>query len=101
MDFSAPGFHVGCSGVSRDGCDPGQELCGVQPQTLLHFQTSTGVGLEIRRNPLCRAAWASAWNAAGGDRRDPFSYTHLIAASGRTTRLQACLTNPGPDDPAQ
>ena len=121
MASSARGFHVGCSGISCDGRDPGQELCGVQPQTLLHIQTPTGVGLEIRYNPLCRAAWARVWNAADGDRltlatpgrptqsvsvaglgkRDPFIYTDLIAASGKATRLQACVTSPGPDDPAQ
>ena len=121
MAASARGFHVGCSGVACDGRDPGQELCGVEPQTLLHVQTPAGVGLEIRYNPLCHAAWARVWNAADGDRltlatpghptqsvtvadlgkRDPFIYTDLIAASGRATRLQACLTSPGPDDPAQ
>ncbi|WP_427917274.1 DUF2690 domain-containing protein [Streptomyces sp. cg40] len=121
MASSARGFRVGCSGVSCDGRDPGQELCGVQPQTLLHIETPAGVGLEIRYNPLCRAAWARVWNAADGDRltlttpghptqsvdvadlgkRDPFIYTDLIAASDRATRLQACLTRPGPDDPAQ
>jgi hypothetical protein len=77
--------------------------------------------LEIRYNPLCRAAWARVWNAADGDRltlatpggpaqsvtvadlgkRDPFIYTDLIAASGKATRLEACLTSPGPDDPAR
>lgn len=87
----------------------------------LHIQTPTGVGLEIRYNPLCRAARARVWNAADGDRltlatpghptqgvtvadlgrRDPFIYTDLIDASGRATRLKACLASPGPDDPAQ
>ncbi|MBK3573473.1 DUF2690 domain-containing protein [Streptomyces sp. MBT65] len=118
---STRGFRVGCSGVACDGHDPGQELCGVQPQTLLHIQTPTGVGMEIRYNPLCRAAWARVWNAAAGDRltlatpgrpaqsvtvadlgkRDPFIYTDLIATSGKATRLKACLTSPGAGDPAQ
>ncbi|WP_019071943.1 DUF2690 domain-containing protein [Streptomyces hokutonensis] len=87
----------------------------------LHIQTPTGVGLEIRYNPLCCAAWAGVWNAADGDRltlatpghstqgvtvadlgrRDPFIYTDLIDASGRATRLKACLASSGPDDPAR
>ena len=79
------------------------------------------MGLEIRYNPLRHAAWAGVWNAVDGDmltlaapglptqsvtvtnlgRRDPFVYTDLIAAGSRATRLEACLTTPGPDDPAQ
>ncbi|MFI5879090.1 DUF2690 domain-containing protein [Streptomyces sp. NPDC051554] len=118
---SGGGFHVGCSGASCDGHDPGQESCGVQPQTLLHVQTPAGVGLEIRYNPQCHAAWARVWNAVDGDmltlaapghptqsvtvtnlgKRDPFVYTDLMSAGSKATRLEACLTIPGPDDPGQ
>ncbi|TDT98395.1 helix-turn-helix protein [Streptomyces sp. 846.5] len=113
---SMVGFHVGCTGTACNGLDPGTTLCGVEPQTLLHVQTATGVGLEIRYNPLCQAAWARVWNAATDDTLtfstpgqpsqsttvshpsniDPFSYTPLVAVAGKSLPLKACVTiSPG------
>ncbi|MFC1438673.1 DUF2690 domain-containing protein [Streptacidiphilus sp. N1-10] len=109
---SSSAFHVGCTGAACDGLDPGTELCGVEPQTLLHVQTPAGVGLEIRYNPLCQAAWARVWNARSGDRLslstqgrptqsatvshpsnvDPFVYTRLVAIAGGSAPLKACVT---------
>ncbi|SEM63843.1 helix-turn-helix domain-containing protein [Streptacidiphilus jiangxiensis] len=108
---SSESFHVRCTGTACNGQDPGTALCGVEPQTLLEVQTPAGVGLEIRYNPLCQAAWARVWNAASGDRlsfsvqgqptqrasvshpsnQDPFVYTHLVAVPGDSTRLTACV----------
>lgn len=105
-------FHVGCTGAACDGQDPGTTLCGVEPQTLLQVQTPAGVGLEIRYQPLCRAAWARVWNARSGDRLslstqgrptqsvtvshasdvDPFVVTRLVAVAGRSSPLKACVT---------
>ncbi|MFF7470278.1 DUF2690 domain-containing protein [Streptomyces sp. NPDC008092] len=113
------GFHVGCTGVACDGKDPGPVLCGVEPKTLLHVQTRTGIGLEIRYNPLCRAAWARVWNApadstltftvpgrptqrvtvAHADDTDPFVYTGLAAVTAHGPDMKACVT-PGPGSPA-
>ncbi|MEU9451585.1 DUF2690 domain-containing protein [Streptomyces sp. NPDC048277] len=117
-DASA-GFRVGCTGVACNGKDPGPPLCGVEPKTLLHVQTPTGIGLEIRYNPLCRAAWARVWNAPTGstltftvpgqptqrvtaahaDDTDPFVYTDLAAVPGHGHDMKACVT-PGPKTPA-
>ncbi|MFJ9705943.1 DUF2690 domain-containing protein [Streptomyces sp. NPDC101234] len=116
-DASA-GFHVGCTGVACNGKDPGPPLCGVEPKTLLHVQTPTGIGLEIRYNPLCRAAWARVWNAPTGstltftvpgqptqrvtaahaDNTDPFVYTDLAAVPGHGHDMRACVT-PRPQTP--
>ncbi|MEV7393146.1 DUF2690 domain-containing protein [Streptomyces sp. NPDC091215] len=116
---ASTGFHVGCTGSACDGKDPGPVLCGVEPKTLLHVQTPTGVGLEIRYNPLCRAAWARMWNAAAGstltftvpgqptqrvtaahaDNTDPFVYTGLAAVTGHGPDMKACVTRaPRPPD---
>ena len=116
---ASTGFHVGCTGTACNGQDPGTALCGVEPQTLLHVQTPAGVGLEIRYNPLCKAAWARVWNADSGDRltfsfpgqpsqsttvvhssdSDPFSYTRLVAVPGKSSLLKACVTmGPGKAD---
>ena len=113
------GFHVGCTGTACDGKDPGPVLCGVEPKTLLHMQTPTGVGLEIRYNPLCQAAWARVWNAPVGstltftvpgqptqrvtvahaDNTDPFVYTGLAAVTGHGPAMKACVTrSPNPPD---
>ncbi|MCQ4079773.1 XRE family transcriptional regulator [Streptomyces sp. RB6PN25] len=109
---SVSGFHVACTGMSCNGRDPGTALCGVEPQTLLHVQTPAGAGLEIRYNPVCRAAWARVWNAPTGDvlaitvpgqppqrvtvahgrNLDPFVYTPLIAVLSSESQLRACLT---------
>ncbi|MBX7554048.1 XRE family transcriptional regulator [Streptomyces sp. tea 10] len=106
------GFHVSCSGAACNGQDPGVTLCGVEPQTLLDVVTPGGAGLEIRSNPLCRAAWARVWNTRLGDRLtlstrgepeqsvtvddpslvDAFVYTPLIALPARHAPLTACLT---------
>ncbi|MEU2772744.1 DUF2690 domain-containing protein [Streptomyces sp. NPDC007162] len=116
---ASAGFHVGCTGTACDGKDPGPVLCGVEPKTLLHVQTPAGVGLEIRYNPLCRAAWARVWNAPAGstltfttpDRpaqrvtvahahdTDPFVYTGLAAVAGRGSAMRACLTSPSGGPP--
>ncbi|OIJ87696.1 helix-turn-helix domain-containing protein [Streptomyces monashensis] len=108
------GFHVSCSGAACNGRDPGVTLCGVEPQTLLNVVTPGGAGLEIRSNPLCRAAWARVWNTRLGDRLtvsargepqqsvtvddprllDAFVYTTLIALPARHSPLTACLTTP-------
>jgi transcriptional regulator with XRE-family HTH domain len=113
------GFHVGCTGTACDGKDPGPVLCGVEPKTLLHAQTPTGVGLEIRYNPLCRAAWARVWNAPVGstltfttpgrpaqrvtvaraDGTDPFVYTGLAAVAGRGSTMRACVAPPSGSAP--
>ncbi|MER7178920.1 DUF2690 domain-containing protein [Streptomyces hyaluromycini] len=109
---SAAAFRVGCTGSACDGLDPGVEKCGVEPETLLHAQIPAGFGLEIRYSPMCRAAWARVWNTAVGDtlsftvpgrprqsvtvarRSDAagFVYTDLVAVTGRTARLTACLS---------
>lgn len=109
---ASTGFHVGCTGTPCNGQDPGTALCGVEPQTLFHIQTPAGIGLEIRYNPLCQAAWARVWNADSGDRltfsipgrppqsatvshpidRDPFTYTRLVAVAGKSSPLKACVT---------
>ncbi|MFJ9908286.1 DUF2690 domain-containing protein [Streptomyces sp. NPDC101152] len=114
---SGGGFHVSCRGAACNGRDPGVALCGVEPQTLLDLVTPTGAGLEIRYNPLCRAAWARVWNTRVRDRltlsahdepqqsvtvndpalRDAFVYTPLIAVPGPHATLTACLvTSPRP-----
>ena len=106
------GFHVACTGSACSGHDPQVTGCGVEPQTLIHEQTPSGFGLEIRYNPLCRAAWARVWNVAPGDRLtlssrglpaqsvsvthpsdiDPFVYTPLLATAPGSV-LTACVTN--------
>ncbi|WP_369386377.1 DUF2690 domain-containing protein [Streptomyces sp. CG1] len=109
---ASTGFHVGCTGIACNGKDPGVTLCGVEPKTLLHVQAPTGIGLEIRYNPLCRAAWARVWNAPPGNiltftvpgqpaqrvavahtgDTDPFVYTALAAVPGRGSAMKACVT---------
>ncbi|MFC1418112.1 helix-turn-helix domain-containing protein [Streptacidiphilus cavernicola] len=111
---ASSGFHVGCTGTRCTAMDPGTTGCGVSPETLLHQQIPGGFGLEIRYNPLCRAAWARAWNAAPGDvltlsipgqptqrltvahpsNLDPFVYTPLIAAPTSGATLTACIAAP-------
>ncbi|MEY9962437.1 hypothetical protein ABIA33_000463 [Streptacidiphilus sp. MAP12-16] len=113
---SASGFHVGCVGDACNGLDPGPTLCGVEPETLLHQSTPSGAGMEVRYNPLCRAAWARTWNTQLGDRLtlsepgaptqdvtmndphrlDAFAYTPLVALTGSGTSLKVCLTTPSP-----
>ncbi|MFJ9631514.1 DUF2690 domain-containing protein [Streptomyces sp. NPDC101175] len=108
---STEAFHVGCTGTACDGLDPGVEKCGVEPRTLLHRQTRSGFGLEIRYSPTCRAAWARVWSTRLGDvltftapgrprqsvtvtlssEADGFVYTALAAVTGPATRLTACL----------
>ena len=110
--LASVGFHVGCVGTACNGRDPGVELCGVEPQTLLHEQEPGGLGLEIRYNPLCRAAWARVWNAVSGDKltltvpgqpeqsvtveiagkSDPFVYTSLVDVPGHGPAMRACVT---------
>ncbi|WP_146214487.1 XRE family transcriptional regulator [Streptomyces sp. ICBB 8177] len=105
------GFHVGCTGTGCDGRDPGVTLCGVEPQTLLHTLAVGGAGLEVRYNPLCRAAWARMWHTRVGatlslssagrpaqsvtvkDARatDQFVYTDMVAVSSGHTPLKVCL----------
>lgn len=68
LPSTASGIRVLCTGADCDGRDPGTERCGVQPQTLLHLQTPSRAGLEIRYNPLCRAVWARVWNTRLADR---------------------------------
>ncbi|MEZ0089789.1 DUF2690 domain-containing protein [Streptacidiphilus sp. EB129] len=112
---SHDGFHVGCTGAACGGLDPQAALCGVQPQTLADFRTTTGAVLEIRYNPLCRAAWARTWNTGIGDRiaisapgestrsvdvrdlaaSERFLYTPMIPVAGTGTVLTACLTPHG------
>ncbi|MFF5303847.1 DUF2690 domain-containing protein [Streptomyces sp. NPDC013161] len=109
---SASGFHVGCVAGACTGRDPGVNLCGVEPQTLLHRLTPSGAGLEVRYNPLCRAVWARVWNTRLGDRLtlsepgqptqsiavhnthelDAFVYTPLLGLHRGGTPLTACLS---------
>ncbi|MET8980504.1 DUF2690 domain-containing protein [Streptomyces sp. NPDC004539] len=110
----SPASPVGCTGTACNGKDPGPVLCGLTPKTLLHTQTPTGIGLEIRYNPLCRAAWARVWNAPAGTTltftvpgqptqhvtvthapdTDPFIYTGLAALLGPGPDISACVTPP-------
>lgn len=79
------------------------------------WQTLAGVGLEIRYNPQCEAAWARIWGAQVGDTltlaargaptqtirisnpRDAsdFAYTPMIFVAGGHTSLRACITAAG------
>lgn len=109
------GFHVACTGVACNGLDPQATSCGVEPDTLLHRQVRAGFGLDIRYNPMCRAAWARVWNLSPGGRLtfsvagqpvqsvtdtrardlDPFLYTPLAAVTGSHLTLRACVTEQG------
>jgi transcriptional regulator with XRE-family HTH domain len=116
---SSAGFHVACTGAACDGKDPQTTLCGVEPDTVLHRQVPGGFGLEIRYNPMCRAAWARVWNVSRGDRLsfsaagqpvqsvtdtrsggvDPFVYTPLAGITGGHRTLRACVTLHGSPRP--
>jgi transcriptional regulator with XRE-family HTH domain len=105
-------FQVGCIGTGCTGLDPGPTDCGVQPETLLNMQTTPlGAGLEIRYNPLCRAAWARVWNTHLGDRlslslpgqpteqktikpgqQEAFIYTNMVALTDDRLPLTACIS---------
>ena len=112
---TATGFHVGCGGGSCQGADPTAMLCGVEPDTLFQQQTPTGADLQIRYNPLCRAAWARAWATRVGDvltiaapdqpsrsvrvadayAAQTFQYTPMVSAVAPGTPLRICLVPPG------
>ncbi|MBC3839688.1 DUF2690 domain-containing protein [Streptacidiphilus sp. 4-A2] len=83
---AAPGVvRILCHGASCDGRDPQQMNCGVTPQTLGDYPTSTGAELEIRYNAQCQAAWTRAWTTQVGDRIS-------ISTPGEPTRTTA-ITN--------
>ncbi|WP_377267646.1 DUF2690 domain-containing protein [Peterkaempfera sp. SMS 1(5)a] len=113
---TASGFRVGCTGAACDGRSPETTLCGVAPQTLLELLPAKGAGLEVRYQPLCRAAWARTWNNRLGDKltlSEPgaptqdvtvtdsqnlagFTYTPLLALTGGSHALRVCLTTSEP-----
>ncbi|SEO29768.1 helix-turn-helix domain-containing protein [Actinacidiphila rubida] len=117
---TASAFHVGCTGAACDGRSPETTLCGVAPQTLLELLPAKGAGLEVRYQPLCRAAWARTWNNRLGDKltlSEPgaptqavtvadshalygFTYTPLIALTGGHAALRVCLTTLAPSSTA-
>lgn len=100
-----------CQGAGCNGQDPQLTLCGVQGRPLTEQVTAGGVGLEIRYNPRCRAAWARFWNTHVGDTLtlttpgqpaeavrvadpryvDAFTYTPLIYVAGSGTALKVCI----------
>jgi hypothetical protein len=87
----------------------------MQPRTLQNLQTPTGIGLEIRYNPQCQAAWARIWHARIGDtltltapgaptqtirvsdaqESSGFTYTPMIFVSSNSTLLKACVSTAG------
>jgi hypothetical protein len=108
------GFHVDCVGAACDGLNPVTTLCGVEPETLMELLPAQGAGLEVRYQPLCRAAWARTWNDQLGDRLtlsepgaptqgvtltdphklDGFTDTPLLALTAAPLRV--CLTTSSP-----
>lgn len=110
-----PTFQVGCTGSACTGEDPTPTLCGVEPRTLMNRQLADGVGLEVRYNPLCRAAWARFWNTHVGDAltlsapreapqhvavrdradTDAFLYTPMLAVPSAGGALRVCVTPAG------
>ena len=107
--------NVTCQGAECTGLDPGLTLCGVQPHTLQQLQTPSGIVLEVRYNPQCRAAWARIWQTRIGDtltlaapgmhtqsarvsdvaESNGFTYTPMIFVSGSTVPLKACVSSAG------
>ncbi|WP_084719130.1 helix-turn-helix domain-containing protein [Streptacidiphilus carbonis] len=120
LSSTTSGFHVGCVGTACNGLDPGTTLCGVEPETLLELLPRNGAGLEVRYQPLCRAAWARTWNNQLGDKLtlsrpgaptqvvtvtdphllDAFSYTPLLAFTSNGAPLKVCLTTFSPPSPS-
>ena len=113
---SLTAYHVGCTGSSCQGADPGTMNCGVQPDTLLQSRTSAGAGVEIRYNARCESAWTRAWSTQVGDEltitapgeptrsvrvttsyaAQTFLYTPMVSVGAPGTVLRACLTPPAP-----
>jgi transcriptional regulator with XRE-family HTH domain len=112
---SPPAFQANCTGPACTGQNPSPTLCGVDPQTLLNRQLPDGVGLEVRYNPLCHAAWARFWNTQVGDTltlsapheasqqvsvrdqasTDAFLYTPMLATRSEGGPLRVCFTPVG------
>jgi transcriptional regulator with XRE-family HTH domain len=104
-----------CHGASCTGQDPGLTLCGIQARPLQQQETPNGIGLEVRYNPVCRAAWARFWNTHVGDsltvttagqptqtiriatpqQANDFAYTPMIFVTGAGVTLRACVTPAG------
>ncbi|MEY9895095.1 transcriptional regulator with XRE-family HTH domain [Catenulispora sp. MAP5-51] len=104
-----------CHGAACVGRDPGLTLCGIQAQPLQQQETPTGIGLDIRYNPVCQTAWARFWNTHVGDsltitasggpaqsvriadpkEADDFSYTPMLFVAGPGVTLRACITPAG------
>ncbi|MGI5440495.1 DUF2690 domain-containing protein [Streptomyces shenzhenensis] len=66
-----------CHQASCEGQDPIRMVCGITPDTLATYRTTTGAHIELRYNDKCGAAWARTWGTQIGDRTD-------ITANGPT-----------------
>ncbi|MEU9994162.1 DUF2690 domain-containing protein [Streptomyces sp. NPDC050848] len=57
-----------CHGTDCEGRDPMRMVCGIGPDTLTTYRTTTGAHVELRYSEKCGASWARVWGAAIGDR---------------------------------
>lgn len=104
-----------CKGAACSGKDPGLTLCGIQAQPLQQEETPGGIGLDVRYNSRCRAAWARFWNTRVGDSltltvpgqpaqtvritdaqdAEDFTYTPMVFVAKAGITLRACITPAG------
>lgn len=59
-----------CHGAACEGRDPMRMICGVAPDSLATYRTSTGAHVELRYSEECGASWARMWGTRIGDRAD-------------------------------
>ncbi|MFS8203439.1 DUF2690 domain-containing protein [Streptomyces sp. CWNU-52B] len=57
-----------CHGAACDGRDPMRLLCGIGPDNLATYRTTTGAHVELRYSKKCGASWARVWGTRVGDR---------------------------------
>ncbi|MEY9484441.1 transcriptional regulator with XRE-family HTH domain [Streptomyces calvus] len=59
-----------CHGARCEGRDPMRMVCGLDPDTLTTYRTTTGAHVELRHSRKCGASWARVWGTRIGDRVD-------------------------------
>jgi hypothetical protein len=72
-----------CHGAACEGRDPMRLICGLDPDTLASYRTTTGAHIELRHSKKCGASWARTWGTEIGDRE---CFEARVSEAATTTR---------------
>ncbi|MCZ4516397.1 DUF2690 domain-containing protein [Streptomyces sp. ActVer] len=108
LSANEPSLAPQCHGAACEGRDPLRLICGIDPDTLTTYRTTTGAHVELRYSKKCGASWARTWGTRIGDRvevkadgpthgvhiknkddTETYMYTEMTAAHPGST-IRAC-----------